>query len=28
MTKGAACGSCHGRKAFGFDDCTLCHRSQ
>ena len=28
MTKGSACGSCHGRKAFGFDDCTMCHRSQ
>ena len=29
MTRGQACGSCHnGQKSFGFDDCTLCHRSQ
>ena len=29
MTKGQACGACHnGKKSFGFDDCTLCHRSQ
>jgi len=27
--RGQACGSCHnGQKSFGFDDCTLCHRSQ
>ena len=29
MTRGQACGTCHnGKKAFGFDDCTMCHRSQ
>lgn len=28
MTKGGSCGACHGRRAFGFDDCTMCHRSQ
>ena len=29
MTKGQACGTCHnGKKSFGFDDCTMCHRSQ
>jgi c(7)-type cytochrome triheme protein len=22
-----ACGACHGKTAFGFDDCTMCHRS-
>jgi c(7)-type cytochrome triheme protein len=28
MDKGASCGACHnGTKSFGFDDCTLCHRS-
>jgi c(7)-type cytochrome triheme protein len=28
MEKGSqACGACHGKKAFGFDDCTACHRS-
>jgi c(7)-type cytochrome triheme protein len=28
MDKGASCGACHnGKKSFGFDDCTLCHRS-
>ena len=27
MDKGQACGACHnGKKSFGFDDCTLCHR--
>jgi c(7)-type cytochrome triheme protein len=25
MEKGKACGACHGRTAFGFDDCTMCH---
>lgn len=25
MEKGAACGACHGKAAFGFDDCTSCH---
>jgi c(7)-type cytochrome triheme protein len=29
MEKGQACGTCHnGKKAFGFDDCSLCHRGQ
>ena len=28
MDKGASCGACHnGKTSFGFDDCTLCHRS-
>jgi c(7)-type cytochrome triheme protein len=27
MEKGANCGACHdGTKAFGIDDCSLCHR--
>lgn len=27
MEKGRQCGACHnGKVAFGFDDCTLCHR--
>lgn len=25
MEKGEACGACHGKQAFGFDDCTMCH---
>jgi len=25
MEKGQACGACHGKAAFGFDDCTSCH---
>ncbi len=25
MENGDACGACHGRGAFGFDDCTSCH---
>jgi c(7)-type cytochrome triheme protein len=25
MEKGAACGACHGKAAFNFDDCTMCH---
>src|SRR5512138_1986827 len=27
--RGEACGSCHGagKKAFGFDDCSMCHKS-
>lgn len=25
MEKGEACGGCHGKQAFGFDDCTACH---
>jgi c(7)-type cytochrome triheme protein len=28
MNKGAACGTCHGKTAFGFDDCTMCHHSE
>jgi c(7)-type cytochrome triheme protein len=28
MTKGASCGACHGKKAFGFDDCTMCHHAE
>lgn len=28
MKQGRACGACHnGTKSFGFDDCTMCHRS-
>jgi len=26
MEKGAACGACHGKTAFGFDSCDLCHK--
>jgi c(7)-type cytochrome triheme protein len=25
MEKGQACGACHARTAFNFDDCTMCH---
>ncbi len=25
MEKGEACGACHGKQAFGFEDCTTCH---
>ncbi len=25
MEKGEACGACHGKQAFNFDDCTMCH---
>lgn len=25
MEKGGSCGACHGKQAFGFDDCTTCH---
>ncbi len=25
MEKGEACGGCHGKAAFNFDDCTMCH---
>ena len=29
MEKGQSCGTCHnGKKSFGFDDCTLCHRAK
>jgi c(7)-type cytochrome triheme protein len=28
MNKGQSCGACHnGKKSFGADDCTLCHRN-
>jgi c(7)-type cytochrome triheme protein len=26
MEKGQACGACHGKQAFGFDSCDLCHK--
>jgi c(7)-type cytochrome triheme protein len=26
MEKGRACGSCHGKQAFGLDSCDGCHR--
>ncbi len=26
MEKGGACGGCHGKAAFNFDDCTMCHK--
>ena len=22
-----SCGACHGKTAFGFDDCSMCHKS-
>lgn len=25
MEKGQACGACHGKQAFNFEDCTMCH---
>jgi c(7)-type cytochrome triheme protein len=25
MEKGQSCGACHGKQAFGFDDCEMCH---
>jgi c(7)-type cytochrome triheme protein len=25
MEKGEACGACHGKQAFNFEDCTMCH---
>jgi len=29
MEKGRQCGACHnGKAAFGFDDCTACHRQK
>jgi c(7)-type cytochrome triheme protein len=27
MEAGRACGACHGKTAFGFDSCDVCHRS-
>jgi c(7)-type cytochrome triheme protein len=26
MEKGGQCGACHGKGAFGFESCDLCHR--
>ena len=26
MKKGEACGACHGKQAFNFEDCTMCHK--
>lgn len=26
MEKGASCGACHGKTAFGFESCELCHK--
>lgn len=26
MERGAGCGACHGKTAFGFDTCELCHK--
>jgi c(7)-type cytochrome triheme protein len=26
MEKGGSCGSCHGKQAFNFEDCTMCHK--
>jgi c(7)-type cytochrome triheme protein len=26
MKAGQACGKCHGKEAFNFDDCTMCHK--
>jgi c(7)-type cytochrome triheme protein len=25
MEKGESCGACHGKAAFDFEDCTMCH---
>jgi c(7)-type cytochrome triheme protein len=25
MKQGDSCGACHGKQAFNFDDCTMCH---
>jgi c(7)-type cytochrome triheme protein len=25
MKAGQSCGACHGKQAFNFDDCTMCH---
>ncbi|MGB8929632.1 MAG: c(7)-type cytochrome triheme domain-containing protein [Anaeromyxobacteraceae bacterium] len=25
MKAGQSCGRCHGKQAFNFDDCTMCH---
>jgi c(7)-type cytochrome triheme protein len=26
MKAGQTCGKCHGKQAFNFDDCTMCHK--
>ncbi len=26
MKAGQSCGACHGKQAFNFDDCTMCHQ--
>jgi c(7)-type cytochrome triheme protein len=26
MEKGQACGACHGKQAFGFESCEMCHK--
>lgn len=26
MEKGAACGACHGKAAFNFEQCDMCHK--
>ena len=26
MEKGGLCGACHGKQAFNFEDCTMCHQ--
>jgi c(7)-type cytochrome triheme protein len=26
MKAGQSCGKCHGKQAFNFDDCTMCHK--
>ena len=28
MEKGQGCGACHGKKAFGFEECGNCHEGQ
>jgi c(7)-type cytochrome triheme protein len=25
LEKGESCGACHGKQAFNFEDCTMCH---
>jgi len=27
MEQGKQCGACHGKSAFGFDSCDMCHRT-
>ena len=26
MEQGNSCGACHGKQAFNFEDCTMCHK--